>query len=191
MGRSAQISIWGWKFSESFSFSVGHVMVTEPGTENVILSQFPHAAGAPTVAYGPNTCLTFGQTYDEEARDPSIVFIASIVNPEAFDTMALNHRNRPIWDWDPTPPTQTHCARSGYDTLQAGGVAIDLEGRYVITNGETNEIIPNTLWYLLQQVPGIKVVSQIEDNLPDVERLAYEADITRYVPFSHWHQQNR
>jgi hypothetical protein len=135
--------VWGWHELGIFWGSVGHVMITKAGTPHVILSQFPHAVGQPTAPKGPNTLLSVVDTEAEEARPPGIVFRVRVPDDEAFEQMAANHRARPIWDWDPTPPMETHCARSAYDALRAGGVPIDPDGRYVIADGETNQIIPD------------------------------------------------
>jgi hypothetical protein len=190
MSRFVDVTIWGWYELGIFWGSVGHVMVTEAGTEQVLLSQFPHSFRQPTAPKGPNTTLSFSDTNQELKRDPSVIFRVDILNTAAFDAMVANHRQRPVWDWDPTPPMQTHCARSSYDALRAGGVPIDPGSEYNITDGDTNQIIPNSLWDLLEKVPDVQLVTKNEDNLPTEERLAYEADISRYVPFSAWHKAN-
>lgn len=60
---------------------------------------------------------------------------------------------------------------------------------YVISPGRTRQIIPDTVWALLKDVPDITVVSQTAMELPASERVPYEADISRYVPYSSWHRQ--
>jgi hypothetical protein len=181
------VSIWGWKDLGIFWGSVGHVMITAAGTQEVILSQFPHAFGQPTCPCGSNNLLSFDQTNFTEGRLPSIVFRVSIPDEAAFAAMAEQHVARPIWDWDPMPPKQTHCARSSYDALRFGKVPIDPDGHYVIVDDERLQIIPNTLWTLLEGLSGVEIIVRNEKNLPDVERLAYEANISQYVPFSSWH----
>jgi hypothetical protein len=190
MDRFVYVTIWGWRELGFFWGSVGHVMITEANTPEVILSQFPHAVGQPSAPRGPNTLLSYADTNAEEGRPPGIAYRVNLPSEAGFDLMAANHRARPIWDWDPTPLMQTHCARSSYDALRAGAVPIDPAGRYAIAPGETNQIIPDSLWDLLKTVPGIVVISQTSESLPPDERAAYEADISRYVPYSTWHRQN-
>jgi hypothetical protein len=190
MARLVDVTIWGWSELGFFWGSVGHVMLTEVDSTNVILSQFPHAPGQPTAPRGPNTLFSFPETTNAENRPSGIVFRVQVTDETNFDAVAANHRDRPIWDWDPTPLTQTHCARSSYDALRAGGINLDPTGRYVIVPGQTNQIIPDSLWALLKSVPGIVVVRQTAEVLPVGERVPYEADISRYVPFSAWHREN-
>jgi len=187
--RPLDVVIWGWKDLGFFWGSVGHVMIAEAATTNVLLSQFPHTVGQPSVPRGPNTLFSFSDTEAEEARPAGVVFRVTVPDESSFDAMAANHRARPIWDWDPTPPMQTHCARAAYDALRAGSVPIDSENRYVITPGHTRQIIPDTIWALLKSVPEVAVISQTATELPESERVPYEADISRYVPYSSWHKQ--
>lgn len=129
MPRMLDVTIWGWKDIGFFWGSVGHVMITEAEATQVLLSQFPHAVGQPSVPRGPNTLLSFSETEAEEARPAGIVFRVNVPDDLSFDLMAADHRARPIWDWDPIPPTQTHCARAAYDALRAGSVPIDPQGK--------------------------------------------------------------
>lgn len=194
MPTSVDVYIWGW---EGLGFgagpvegSVGHAMITGAGLQQVILSQFPHAFGQPSRPRGPNTMLNFDDTYAAENRNAGVVFRVQVPNESDFNAKAADHRTRPVWDWDPTSPGETHCARSCYDSLRAGGVALDPNGDYVIKDGDTCQIIPDTLWVLLNRVPGIVKINGTAQPLPDQERLNYEADVMRYVPYSNWYQTN-
>jgi len=167
MALLLNVHIWGWRGLGVEWGRVGHVMIANPSSNVSLLSQFPHGLGQPSVPKGPNICLSFTDTYKaEDDSMPDAIFEISIQDQflVAFQAMRENHLARPIWDWDPTAPTQTHCARSAYDSLRAGGIAIDPDGAWVIADGETCEILPNTLWYLLEQV-GAKVVRMTQQNL--------------------------
>ena len=161
MPRSIQVYIWGWRGLGIEWGRVGHAMIADPSTQTAILSQFPHKPGDPSVPYGPNTRLSYGDTYRAEGGQPDAIFGLSIADADcaAFDAACADHLARPFWDWDPAPPTQTHCARSCYDALVAGGIPIDPAGDYVILPGQTNEILPNSLWTLLAQAYATPVLA--------------------------------
>lgn len=170
------VSIWQWRafgVIGSEWASVGHVMVSDTSDVS-LLSQFPHGLHGRSVPKGPNTKLSFQDTYTEEEYSPDVIFRIAVNDKYSirFREEVADHVNRPIWDWDPTPPLETHCARAGYDALRAAGVAIDPENRYVIEDGHTNEILPNSLWMLLEDAgyhPRLKkwenfAQKTIEDN---------------------------
>lgn len=188
MGTTIDIAIWGYRIDASFAVSVGHVMITYADSVQVVLSQFPHQPGAPRVAHGPNLCFSYDQTIQEEGRTASAIYRLPLAAPTAFEATAKGHRERRVWDWNPMAPAETHCARSSYDSLKAAGVDIDPFNQYVAADGQRRQIIPNTLWVLLDRSVQATCIAQTEPNLPDNERLAFEADVSRYVPFSEWHR---
>lgn len=188
MGATIDVAIWGYRIDASFAVSVGHVMITYADSAKVLLSQFPHQPGAPRVAHGPNLCFSYDQTIQEEGRAASAIYRLPLATPTAFAETAKGHRERRVWDWNPMSPDQTHCARSSYDSLKAAGVDIDPFDQYVAVDGRRRQIIPNTLWVLLDRSVQATCIAQTEPNLPDSERLAFEADVSRYVPFSEWHR---
>ena len=167
MPLTLDVSIWGWEGIGGVDGwgRVGHVMVSDPSTNTALLSQFPHRFGQASVPKGPNILMPFSETYLEEEGVPDVIYEITISDASvaAFQTMASNHLNRPIWDWDPTPPTQTHCARAVYDSLKAGGLPIDPTNQYVIKDGQTNEILPNSLWKLMEDA-GIQPSVQRSAN---------------------------
>ncbi|WP_432262915.1 hypothetical protein [Cupriavidus sp. TMH.W2] len=181
------VVIWGYRADAPFSVSVGHVMITYTGTHDVVLSQFPHRPGTPRVARGPNICFTYAQTIAEEARPASAIYRLKVPNLADFEQTAQGHRSRLVWDWDPMQPQETHCARSSYDSLKAAAFDFDPLNQYVAISGQRKQIIPNTLWVLLDRSTNATCMEQTEGNLPESERLAFEADVSRYVPFSDWH----
>jgi hypothetical protein len=131
-----------------------------------LLSQFPYRPGQGRRPRGPNNKLSFQQTYKEEGNDPDAIF--ELVIDEAFSTKfqtaVADHVGRPIWDWNPMPPKETHCARAAYDALRAGGVPIDPRNWYVIKDGEMNEILPNSVWRLLEDA-GFRPIVKNSENL--------------------------
>jgi hypothetical protein len=166
MPLTLDVSIWGWQGVGVVWGRVGHVMVSDPSTNTALLSQFPHRLGQASVPKGPNILIPFADTYTLEGGNPDVIFEITISDNmiAAFNPQVQNELARPIWDWDPTPPTQTHCARSAYDALKAGGLNIDPTNQYAIQNGQTNEILPNSLWSLLETA-GYQPISQNSPNL--------------------------
>ncbi len=159
------ISIWGWKGIGIVWGRVGHVMISTLDDE-VILSQYPHQYGQEPVPSGPNTKFSFDDTYKIERGEPDVIFRVTIENQfiDSFTATVNDHVSRKIWDWDPINPAETHCARAAYEALKAGGILIDQENAYKIGYNEKNEILPNSIWYLLDDL-GIKPITQTKDNL--------------------------
>lgn len=159
------ISIWGWKGLGVVWGHVGHVMISNLDNE-VILSQYPHKYGQKFTPRGPNTKFSFKDTYNEEKSTPDVIFSLVIKKNfvESFVETVNNHTERKIWDWDPKNPSETHCTRSAYEALKSGGVLIDQDNVYKIENNERKEILPNSVWYLLDDL-GIKPIMQKKDNL--------------------------
>ncbi|HUN92015.1 MAG TPA: hypothetical protein VMU33_08155 [Burkholderiaceae bacterium] len=181
MSLTVNITIWGWRgLGIGPGGSVGHVMISESDT-SVDVSQFPHGLGGEPTPWGPNTTLTFSQTNTEMDRPPGVVYTIDIPDPAAFAAAANDHRSRPDWCWDPEPPFETHCARAAYDVLKAGGVNIDAAGDYAITNGERREIIPNTLWSLLEDLPQAQITQRSEENIPMAIRRQYESNVKEHM----------
>ena len=191
MTRTVLVSIWSWqglgftiKGPEGGHWgSVGHCMLSEPGLNDTLLSQFPHEYGPnqPSLAHGKNVRFTVPQTRDTENRDPSVVFQFDIDNDRelAFKQAIQNQLDTPFWDWNPMPPYETHCARSVYEALIAAGVPIDPSGAFTYGAGHRQEILPNMLWYLLERI-GTPTVGPKEPNLD----LATIKDNTRLVRFA-------
>jgi len=116
------------------SGSVGHALMTEAGTHNVMLSQFPEPHGMKE----KNTWLDWNDTVKrEEGRQPDDGFHVRLPDGRNVAVAVINHKDRPIWDWWPTGPTETHCAYSVASALIAGGLPIQLSG--------THEILPDAL----------------------------------------------
>ncbi len=115
--RDIIVVIWNSKGS-----SVGHAAAFEMNGD-LILSQFPFDKDC-ICTMGPNKALTWPKTREREGRDPDYVFQVYIPNDKAFDSVAANHRKRPVWDWYPTKMEwyETNCVFSMTRALQAGGV---------------------------------------------------------------------
>ena len=170
MPTSVDVSIWGWRLGDDLS--VGHVMLTDAASQDVFLSQFP----ANHSFEGQNTKFTYEQTYSTEGRPPDVVYRIAVPNGSAFASQVANEVARPTWCWDPEPPTETHCARSSYDALNAGLVLIDPACAYVIQDGERNENIPNRLWQLIEDAPGVAQTVQPGSNLDQPSLLKLERE---------------
>ena len=121
------VNVYVWRASGIIindSGSAGHIMVAEFKSPDVILSQFPHKLGEPRTSKGPNTFLNWRDTYSAMGRPPDEIYTVFVPNDKAFDDEANEHRKRKTWFWKPKTSDQTHCARSAYDALRAGGVPI-------------------------------------------------------------------
>ena len=106
------------------SGSAGHIMVTEYKSNDTILSQFPHQLGGPRTSEGPNYLLNRKDTYKAMGRPPDAIYTVNVPDDKAFNDEACKQRRKTTWNWKPTNPDQTHCARAAYDALRAGGVPI-------------------------------------------------------------------
>jgi RHS repeat-associated protein len=121
--RDVDVHIW-----RAEGRSVGHVMVTEANSTQVILSQFP-ANGWPA---GRNQTKSFAETMADEKRPATEIWRVRVPNDAAFDRAAARERGLGLWTASTIGAT-TQCSIAGSRALQAGGVAID-----AITDG--------TLW---------------------------------------------
>jgi len=120
---------------------VGHVLVKEAGTKEVLLSQFPHDVGQSSKPRGPNTRLSLDDTRKEEGGLETVRFRIHLPNDDAFNKVVRDEVGRPYWNWDPTKTNQTHCARSAYDALKAGGLPIHGKDRGQIFPGQLEDIL--------------------------------------------------
>jgi RHS repeat-associated protein len=140
--RDVNVYIW---YAEGSS--VGHVMVTEAASKNVILSQFP-ANGMPV---GQNVTKSFAETMAAEGRAPSAVWSVNVPDDRAFDQAAARERGLARWSWSPSENT-TQCSIAASRALQAGGVKI--------TSVKTGTLMPGFFDNNLdenKQIPGNKI----------------------------------
>jgi hypothetical protein len=159
---------------------VGHVMLTDEADSVSIVSQFPHGPNGTSAARGPNVTLEYDETYTAERGEVSVIFEyeVSADRKDAFDAMANNHTRRPTWCWNPTAPYETHCARAAYECLRAGGAKIDPTNYYLIGDGERRQIVPNTLWRLLEYAKVKVIVQNRRRNIPEARiKKLEEADL--------------
>ena len=112
--RYVDVYVWNAKGS-----SVGHVMVTEDSSQQVILSQFP-ANGMPL---GQNVTKSFSDTMAAEGRPADSVWRIDVPNDNAFDQAAAHERGLSRWSWDPSKNT-TQCSIAASRSLRAGGVGL-------------------------------------------------------------------
>lgn len=183
------VNIWGWRGIGVEWGRVGHVMLSDPTSNTALLSQFPHQLGEPSVPKGPNVFLNYSETFAAEGGPPDVVFSITIADQyiAPFQSARLDHLTRPVWDWDPAPPTETHCARSAYDALRAARMPIDPLDEYVIGQGERREILPNTLWHLLTQIGKVPIAQTganlaVDDILAKESAVAFARSSTRVDP---------
>ena len=112
--RNVNIYIW-----RAEGTSVGHVMVTEANSSQVILSQFPSNG----MLWGSNQTKNFVQTMAAEARSPSEIWQVYVPNDETFDNTAAQERGLKLWSWNPSK-SSTQCSTAASRALKAGGVKI-------------------------------------------------------------------
>ena len=112
--RPVDVYVWNAEGS-----SVGHVMVTEDGSQQVILSQFP-ANGMPI---GQNVTKSFDDTMAAEGRPADSVWRIDVPNDNAFDQAAAHERGLSRWSWNPSKST-TQCSIAASRSLRAGGVGL-------------------------------------------------------------------
>jgi hypothetical protein len=94
-------------------------MVTEDGSQQVILSQFP-ANGMP---FGQNVTKSFGETMAAEGRPANSIWRIDVPNDNAFDLAAAHERGLLRWSWDPSQ-SSTQCTIAASRSLRAGGVRL-------------------------------------------------------------------
>ena len=112
--RDVDVYIW-----HATGLSVGHVMVTEDNSQQVILSQFP-ASGWP---YGHNVTKDFSDTMAAEGRPADSVWQINVPDDSAFDQSAAHERDLSRWTWSPTDYS-TQCSIAASRALQSGGVRL-------------------------------------------------------------------
>jgi hypothetical protein len=140
--RDVDVYIWRWEgIPGPGGGRVGHVMVTEANSTQVILSQFPHQISQSSTMRGPNWTYSYDETFNAEGSLPDNVFRVHVSDDVEFDAEAASQRQRIIWDWFPSNRDETHCARSAYDSLLHGGVGV--------YGQNTGQILPGTLGNIL------------------------------------------
>ena len=127
-------------------FSAGHIMITEHNSEKVRLSQWPTKRWLST----RNTQRSFKHTWRSEGRPPDNVYWVFVPDDAAFDAACADHADRDSWTAFPKAGSETHCARSSYDALQAGGVPL--------SGYDTGRIFPGNLGSLLQAIATSPIV---------------------------------
>ena len=132
----------------------------EAGKKEVLLSQFPHAAGAPSKPSGPNTKLSLSETRKEEGEIENARFRIHLPDDNKFNKAVKDHSTRPTWTARPNSPSETHCARAGYDCLKAGG--LPLQGQ------DDGQILPGTLEDLINDL--LNNPSKLKDSGCTVKR---------------------
>lgn len=110
--RDVDVLIW-----RAEGTSVGHVMITEHNSRQVILSQFP-ANGMP---WGQNQTRGYEATFTAEGRNPSSIWRVFVPDDRAFDKSAARERSLKLWSWSPSKDS-TQCSVAASRALQAGGV---------------------------------------------------------------------
>ncbi len=113
----------------------------DPIGEQGGVSQFPHDVGQSSKPRGPNTRLSLDDTRKEEGGLETVRFRIHLPNDDAFNKVVRDEVGRPYWNWDPTKTNQTHCARSAYDALKAGGLPIHGKDRGQIFPGQLEDIL--------------------------------------------------
>jgi RHS repeat-associated protein len=113
-----EVDIYIWRAEGS---SVGHVMMTEAHSTQVILSQFP----ANGMIWGPNSLKNFADTMAAEQRPPSEVWRVMVPNDVEFDRVVAQERAKSLWSWSPSN-SSTQCTIAASRALKAGGVDINL-----------------------------------------------------------------
>jgi hypothetical protein len=113
--------------------SVGHVMITQADSNDVILSQFPvnNQGGEGLASYtsmtGNNQTFSYDQTMSEEHGTP-YVYLVYVPDAVAFNDTVLQQASCPIWSASPDGSTSTQCSSACYLSLVAGGVPIGTNG---------------------------------------------------------------
>ncbi|WP_198117873.1 RHS repeat-associated core domain-containing protein [Massilia rhizosphaerae] len=138
--RDVDVYIW----RAEGTTSVGHVMVTEANTTQVILSQFP-SNGLPI---GPNETKSFAETLAAERRPASEVWRIKVPNDAAFDASAARERGLKRWTAI-TSNSSTQCSIAASRALKAGGVGLN-----TVT---TDTLMPGFFANALQSTPGVGV----------------------------------
>ena len=96
------VDVYIWRADGS---SVGHVMVTEANSTQVIRSQIP-SNGYPL---GPNQTKSFTDTITAEGRAASEVWRINVHNDKAFNAAAAREHGLKLWSWSPSNDS-TQCS---------------------------------------------------------------------------------
>ncbi len=142
------VYIWTWKgigidFCHLYG-SVGHVMIIDHATTGMSeVSQFPTPREH---LHGINTRLDYVNTFKAEEQHVPEKFLVHLPNDDAFYAEVFDQVfTRTVWNWWPTGPNETQCARAAYDVLKAGG--LPLWGY-----GWQGEITPGDVYFKLRQL---------------------------------------
>jgi uncharacterized protein RhaS with RHS repeats len=137
--RDVDVYIW-----RAEGTSVGHVMVTEANSRQVILSQFPSNGSV----IGPNETKSFADTLAAEGRSASEVWRIKVPDDAAFDASAARERGLKRWTANPSN-SSTQCSIAASRALKAGGAGLN-----TITTGT---LMPGFFANGLQSTPGVGV----------------------------------
>jgi RHS repeat-associated protein len=138
------VYVWAWEGAGFVRADdrVGHIMLTEAGTKNVFLSQYPEKKQP----YSKNVRHDYDETIKEGV--PSKKFQVHLPNDIDFMMAVFDHMNRDTWAGVPYGRNQTHCSRAAYDALKAGGLKLRGQDR--------GQILPDTLKKQLEKLSNDK-----------------------------------
>jgi hypothetical protein len=143
------VDVYVWDHALRGYASVGHVMCTEHGSRNVILSQFPfiqtggkEKEGTYLPGWGLNRTQDFGATFASEKRQPNHEYTILVPDPLDFYATAASQRHASLWDCSPIFPTQTQCSTAVWLSLEAGKVTFEPGQVYSFCGGT---LLPNTV----------------------------------------------
>ena len=111
--RDVDVFIWKQRGT-----AVGHVMVTEHNSTQVILSQFP----ALHAMWSYNSTLTYAETIHQEQRQADYVYTVHVDNDAEFNNAAAEEQAMPEWNWNPNEKTQTQCSTAAWNAFGRGGL---------------------------------------------------------------------
>lgn len=116
------VDVYVWDSSVLLG-SVGHVMITEANSMEVILSQFPENGSFSSSIYsGTNVTKSYTATFYDEAREPNAVYRVQIINDSAFDKAVAHEKQKPFWKTFGNEKDGTQCTFAAENALKAGGV---------------------------------------------------------------------
>jgi RHS repeat-associated protein len=137
--RPVDVYIW-----RAQGASVGHVMVTEANSRQVLLSQFPRERRLSS----QNVTQPFDKTMALEGRWASEIWRIDVPNDRAFDAAVARERNLLRWTASPSEGS-TQCSIAASRALRAGGVRLK-----TITNGT---LLPDFFANGIASSPGVGV----------------------------------
>jgi hypothetical protein len=166
---SVDVYIWRQKGS-----SVGHAMMTETCSKNVLLSQFPHKPNKGTSISGKNIQYSFVETFRAEARPANHIFVIKLPNGNELRKEVRNQVLTP--NWSPFPQktespaiipgvpigthvnrhVTTHCSWAVKEALRAGGLTIATDTML----GQSVSYLPGILADALLRKAGKRVFGQ-------------------------------